>query len=268
MPRLLGRVGLLSALTLSALFSFRALAIVNVERASHFKLQEGLGGFFDLRLANDSGNVSRLAQTIEGGLTHQVLFADDEMGPIQFKRRISVVSNYAFEKARGVRVKNRSFSHLRWTQNITRRWGWDGFLQHQADEFARLEFRGLVGAGARVQLVRKEQSLSWLGLALMYEHERIEDLGRTVNDALRLTSYIAFEWAPRPDEILIMGRVYYQPNTKDFSDFRILANLEPTFKVNDWLSTGVSYELEHDSKPPVQVLSTDERVKTFVRLTF
>ncbi|MFQ5589081.1 MAG: DUF481 domain-containing protein, partial [Nitrospiria bacterium] len=142
----------------------RADAIVNIEAMRQSETQEGFNGHVELSVRGVSGNTKKNGaqaggrlQWRRGDLTH---FA---------------ILRYAYGESAGRRDTNRTFFHGRHIRQKTARRADELFIQAEKDEFARLSFRGLVGAGERFTLIQDpEKQRAFLGAGVYYASEKLE----------------------------------------------------------------------------------------------
>ena len=106
----------------------------------------------------------------------------------------------------------------------------------------------------------------------MIEYEKINvkpgapDQRETVNH--RWTSYVTERLSFGGGSLLVQSTTYYQPRLDDFTDFRVLEEVETSGRLNDLLSYGFTLSVLYDSDPPTGVQSTDVRMSSNVRLTY
>ena len=169
----------------------------------------------------------------------------------------------------GERNTEATFVHARWTAMWDPWVGSELFGQLQYDAFIDLSLRTLVGAGPRFAILLEEWIELYGGTGYMLEREVLSipqsdpHPQRTLNH--RWTSYVSFKL--QFDEIVSARSVLYvQPRFDQFSDYRILEQLELQVKVAKHLALVNTFELRYDSDPPSQVRRLDLVLKVGLRV--
>ena len=189
-------------------------------------------------------------------------------------RLIFLVTELDFEEANDRRTVNDFFAHLRWTEMRSPRFGFEGFLQAQTNQFQRLDRRLLAGGGVRFGLLRSADAEVFLGTGYMLEHERLDPLsgaGSTrpeETDHHRWTSYLNLKLELFEERLLISTTTYVQPRFDEFSDLRLLHETDLAIPLTEHLRLGFSISLSHDSEPPEGVKDTDVSLKNRFSYTF
>src|SRR5690606_19726059 len=141
----------------------------------------------------------------------------------------------------------------------------ESFVQHEYDEFRRLQLRALFGLGPRFDLPLPPGNTVAVGTAWMLEYERISDDG--LPDAgdeqlnHRWSSYIA-AGATLTEGISILHTTYWQPKFDDFADYRFLSETSAVLDVKEWLAVQFSFVAAYDSRPPADVEELDTNLGT------
>ncbi len=172
---------------------------------------------------------------------------------------------YAF--AANERIVSKLLEHVRYRNRFTERLSGEAFIQHEYDEFRRLHFRALLGAGPRVRVLTGKQATLVVGLALMLEHERIRrdsepDAGQQRTDP-RVSSYILgrLEFM---ENVFLVETLYVQPRVTNPADIRLLNDTVFEVKPNERLTVGIGFNLAFDNSPPVSVPKLDTQLRTTV----
>jgi len=177
----------------------------------------------------------------------------------------AIRGEYAF--ASGERIVSKVMEHLRYRYRFTERFSGETFLQHEYDEFRRLQFRALLGAGPRLTLLSEDDAALVLGVAVMLDHERLRrdgeaDAGMRITDP-RLSSYLLAR-VKLMENIHLVETVYAQPRLTGPSDIRLLN--DTTFQVtpNERVTVSLGFNLTFDSAPPATVSKLDTQLRTSV----
>lgn len=245
--------------TLLSVLSTNARAIVSMEGVHTSKPQQGFSGDLELSVSNSSGNTEKEEYTLGSRLQwHQGEITDF----------LLLSADYA--KSGGVKSSDHAFAHLRHIQQFQPRTAWEAFLQMEKDQFARLEYRGLVGGGLRFTLFQKEnRGAIFFGLGAYHSEERIDksyaDAG--TESLWRGNSYLLLQYQINPDAAL-MSTSYYQPASGNPDDYRLLEQAALKVKLTERLSLQISYDLRFDSDPPLGVEKRDATFKTSFAVAF
>lgn len=166
---------------------------------------------------------------------------------------------------------NRAFAHLRHTRQYAPRRAWEAFTQAEEDEFTRLGFRGLLGGGLRFTLAESDASSVHLGTGAFYARETLDEApgltdGGTRN-FWRANLYLALRYDISASAGLA-NTVYYQPETGDLHDYRLLDEAALRVRLTDRLDLKLSLQVTHDSRPPQSVEETDIDYLTGIEYRF
>jgi len=243
------------------MWSTFAMAIVNVGSAQFGETAEGLSASLDVGLDGASGNTDK--------------FGFKTGGRLQWHRQSQTdlaMFSYRYGKSHGRADTNKSFAHVRHMQHINPLTTLEGFAQAEKDEFSRLSFRGLIGAGVRRTLLAGEaRGTVYLGLGGMYEDEELQ--ARTgATDALqsqlwRGNLYLILK-RQFNEQMRVVSSTYYQPRLDDWGDARLLEQAALLIKLNDALDLKLSLEVQFDNRPPQLVEKTDISYSTGLELHF
>lgn len=240
---------------LALLFPLAAEArIVNVQSAASRKAEEGLttevGGSLLWSTGNtDEAQVSAVLDVLYLTGPHRIFFT------ARGRRGIEEGKTFA----------NNVFEHLRYRRALSGLFSGEAFLQHEYDEFRRLQFRALFGLGPRLEFVLSENWELALGSAAMLELERLSnddaiDAGRRERN-LRWSNYLAAGGEPT-EGIALLHTVYVQPRFDDFSDLRVLSESAAVLDVKRWLAVKLAFTAAYDSRPPADVERLDTNFTT------
>lgn len=251
-------------LTTAALMTRPSLAqIVNVQPLVGGD-EEGFGGH--LAAATDWRGGSTKLFTLSGdfsgrydhGIHHPLLLLQGEYG-VQG----------------GERFLNRTLEHLRYRVVVHAPFEMEAFVQHERNEFRRLEVRALGGGGPRLAFRPTAGMSLAVGVAAMAELETLQDDGeidagqRTVH--ARGSTYATLGVSVT-DRVMVGQTFYVQPRFDDFADYRVLSDTKAKlafFKRGDVeLAITATLSLAYDARPPAAVSNIDGVRKGALALSF
>ena len=182
-----------------------------------------------------------------------------------------IVGNGGLGLLGGSRFSSSGLFHYRQTyrynENVSPEWYW----QVNYDRPQLLDFRVVMGGGARTSFARGDWGQFGMGAALMLEHERLDlpDLAVHPDQTtlLRWSYFLTLRVVPN-ENLVITSTTYLQPVLDDFDDLRMLANLRLASSITDELDLTVSFDLRYDSRPPDGISALDTSLRTGVRYTY
>jgi len=238
-----------------------AQAIVNIESLRVGEPPPGYSGSLDISVNGQSGNTDKLG--VAAGARLQWHGGD----VTNF-----AILRYDYAQTSGVEDTNKLFFHTRHIHQLTKETAYEGFIQAERNKFTRLSFRGLIGGGVRLTLIKKPDIKSLhVGLGGFYSRETLESAaGVTDNGSQsywRINTYVNYLHHLN-DQVSVLTTTYWQPATRDFGDYRLLEEATLSVKMTDDLSLNVSLDLAHDSKPPQKVKQTDTIYSTGIEYRF
>jgi hypothetical protein len=257
MPRLLAVV----ALALAALTATPARAqIVNVQSALSHEAPEGLSGSVDAAVDWRTGNTRLLV--LSAAPVARLRFGQN-LFDLLLRGELGVAS--------GDRIIAKTFEHLRFRRAFTERITGEVVVQHEYDEFRRLQLRALAGAGPKILLILTTGfDLSW-GIAYMLEHERLKDDGQidagqetTVH---RISTYFRAHGAIA-DRLDLSQTLYAQPRIDEPGDLRILSETQLTVKATEKVAFKTAFSLAYDSEPPATIAGLDTVLRSSISIAF
>jgi putative salt-induced outer membrane protein YdiY len=241
------------------LFTTTAQAIVNMEDLHTGEPKEGFSGQVELSFNRSSGNSEVQEYSLGSRLQHHH----------------NAITNYlllsgSYGESSGVRNTEKGFLHGRHMRALTPTVTAEAYAQTEYDKFARLEFRGLLGGGARLTLLpRAEKGEAYLGLGAYYSEERIDETYADGGSETlwRANSYLVLKYQAS-DNTTLVSTTYYQPALDDGSDYRLMEQAALKVKMSDMLSLVVAVDYRRDSRPPIGVESEDVSYTTSLSLEF
>ncbi|MCA9758745.1 MAG: DUF481 domain-containing protein [Candidatus Eisenbacteria bacterium] len=238
----------------------------------------GWTGSLEARFSQSGGNTDVL--TFGGGGTVQWM---------SDAQRVRLLAKAARSENDGKKIADASMAHLRHNYRFTPRIASLLFTQVQRNPFQRLRSRLLIGAGARFDLVTREEWSLFGGVAHMYEREEIEadasgaaarseaeelrrgaaarsgaegSVAATIADGTRTDvdhrASVFISWSgDLKDGVSVDLSGFYQPLWSDFADVRATASGELLVAIVGSLSLGLEGSVTQDSEPPAGVKETD-----------
>jgi len=253
-------ISLLALLVITAALPPAALAIVNVESMRGSGKEPGISGSISLSINNTSGNTEKKAVSTSGR--------------VNWRREQSLtflIASLSYGESNDVRDTNKAFGHLRHVFERSERLAYEGFVQAERNEFTRLSLRTLAGAGVRVTLHGNDSGQTHLGLGAFRSSETLdEDPVLTDGGTERLwraNIYLAINYAINK-QLRIGSTTYYQPDTGDSGDYRLLEQAALKLAVNDQLALKLSLDIARDSRPPQTIKKTDSSFTTGLEYSF
>lgn len=206
------------------------------------------------------------------GNTQSVEAGGSALGAARVDRSTFLASVQAdYGRFAGVTTVSKSFLHLRYNYEFLPWLLGEVFVQQQQDKFQRLLLRELVGAGPRFVLADEEEMRVAIGVAPMFEYERIAVAQGAPDDpierAVRLSSYVTGVWQP-DSRIRTIGTLYVQPRIDAWSDFRVLFEGTLQNQITKRVSVKIIAAVRHDSEPPTAVKPTDVEIRNAFALQF
>ena len=241
--------------------SSETFAIVNIEDMRVSEPAEGFSGKFDFGIAGASGNTDKSSASLGSRLQWH-----------KDKTTNFVVLNYSYGESGGVRNTNKGFLHARHVNQFSAKTANEYFAQAEKNEFTRLSYRGLAGAGLRFSLGdKKSQRAIYLGLGGFYSREELEEAtGSTdegIEDLWRANLYISYKHN-FDNGVQLMSTTYYQPEIGNAADFRLSEQAALSVSLSKRMRLVLSLDVAHDSEPPQFVEKTDTSYNTRFEVQF
>ncbi|RYZ43244.1 MAG: DUF481 domain-containing protein [Myxococcaceae bacterium] len=230
--------------------------IVNVQALFDEKAE--LGPAASIEVGGDWRTGSTQLFSVRGSLVGQLRTERDVWLAV-------IRGEYSF--ASGERIVSQVLEHVRYRRRFTDRVSGEAFVQHEYNEFRRLQLRALLGAGPRFVLFNEEATGLTFGIALMVEHERLRkdgeaDAGDRYTDP-RMSSYLLGR-VKLMENIQLVETVYFQPRVTRPSDLRVLNETLFAVTPNPRVTVGIGFNLTYDSAPPATVPAMDTQLRTTV----
>lgn len=166
-------------------------------------------------------------------------------------------------------------AHLRFVQKLSSKFYGEAFTQAEYDEFRSLNQRYLGGGGLRLELMNKylnddsTASVSfYASVGAMFEFEEHNIINTIeISRLLRLTNYISLN-AVLSKNFSISFVTYYQPDSENFHDYRILCDLDLKSQISSVFSFLTSVQYYYDNEPAFSVKEYDLDISTGIQITF
>ena len=227
-----------------------AAAQVNIEQRRKKLDRNGLAAGVELYFTLNQGN------------TDAVKF--DNSGSLVFRanRHLTfLLARFSMGEKSGARFINKGMGHLRYNYMLSPAFFWEIFTQSEYNEFILLNFRGLVGTGARFILAGNDNINAVCGLAVMGEYEELDDDApkMVISRLTRASSYISVIIS-LSDAVDFGNIIYIQPSLQDIEDIRILNDANLICRITNRFSFKTSLSLRFDNQPPDNVKKHDLEV--------
>ena len=162
-----------------------------------------------------------------------------------------LISDLSLISANKEKFSNSGFGHLRYNRKLGEAVRWEIFTQLQYNSLTHIEHRFLVGSGPRFKLTQYENAKFYLGIAYMFEQEKLLAPKIFLQDH-RISSYFSFSLTPEED-VSFISTLYIQPLLKQFEDYRISNETALTLEITDKLDLSAIFRYSYDSFPPIDV---------------
>jgi len=255
-----GRVarGVLSLLLLPA--AAPAQTILNTER---FQLDEVDGPHLsaDVSLSFQGGNARVLDASASG-----------MVGTLSGSNWVRAIFGGRYLSTRESSVLDAEFLQLRYSRVLSPATRTFHFLQTQRNRTLLLRSRWLAGTGVRTDVARSRRGTLALGSGVMGEREVLDPdrLGREEEErtgAVRLANLAVLSWVA-DSGLRILNILYVQPDLSAFGDIRILNDFALTAPLGTGISSSLSLEWRHDTRPPGTLGRDDLRLAAGLALAF
>lgn len=249
--------GFLSLLILGIFYA--AEAQVNTESFRKSDLAPGFYQSLNLDLSLVAGNSEYMK--LNGGYRLDWVLAQHYLfGVVQYQRGLQ--NKQAFI--------NKGFAHVRDVHKFNHFFGWEMFAQKEFNDFIALKDRNLIGGGLRTVALATnfkragEQALNFfIGVGLMWEHEKITTDPVTETRFWRSTNYFSARWYV--NQLVEWNLVsYYQVHVTRRSDYRVLLDSVLKFNLTRHLTFTTSLDFRYDHEPPFEIKKYDLEMKNGV----
>ncbi|MHA6249231.1 DUF481 domain-containing protein [Pontibacter sp. CAU 1760] len=181
--------------------------------------------------------------------------------------------NYDSKEQRNT-VASTGYSHVRTNLWYRRPLSYELFAQGQADKARGLDLRTLAGGGLRYRLLRTKQSVMFLGVGLMHEHEAWdspdEEAGVIVSDLIKSTNYLSLK-TKLTEQVSTDAIVYYQTGYADaIQRFRnrVSGDITLQVKLTSRFSLRTNFNCVYEDRPIVPVTNFVYAISNGVQVAF
>jgi hypothetical protein len=162
-----------------------------------------------------------------------------------------LITDVKFISADKQQFSNAGFGHLRYNRKLGEVVRWEFFTQAQYNSLTHIDQRYLAGTGPRIKLTQFENAKFYLGVAYMYEYEKLV-MPDEVQKNHRMSSYFSFSLLPE-EEVSFVSTIYVQPLLKDGKDYRISSETALILEITKKLNLKASFQYSYDAAPPLDV---------------
>jgi hypothetical protein len=215
-----------------------------------------------LRLVTDTtGWTGHIGIAVSASKFTKSLFTFNTNGHIQLKQEKNIyllVGNVEIVNVDGASFNKSGFVHFRYNRKLSDLIKLEAFTQAQFNALIKIESRLLNGFGIRLKLSQYEKAKFYYGLTYMHESEKLKD--RAVTDqANRMSSYFTFTLSPE-SIVTFSNTTYIQPLIGNINDFRVSNDTNLSFKINKHLSLNTMLHYLFDSRPPIDVPTSNYQI--------
>src|SRR5687768_5331685 len=209
--------------------------IVNIERR---RISTDTSGWFGSAVASFSGSKS----------TKSIL-AVASTTLLEYKSRSTkdlwlLITELSLVKSASEKFSNSGFGHLRYNRKLGNVVRWELFTQIQYNSLTKIDQRILGGTGFRFKLTPYEEAKFYLGIAYMFEYEKLLEPELYHKDH-RASSYFSFTLLPT-ETVSLMSTLYVQPLLKDARDYRISNESTLILAITKKLSLNATFKYSYD----------------------
>ena len=180
---------------------------------------------------------------------------------------LSYENGYEKEDNKKNSIVNKGFGHLRFTKNISDNFFIEVFTQYGFNDFLLMKERRLFGSGIRYMVLNQEILSGYVGVGVMQEDE-IYNLGSDINmNLIRSTNYLSWK-IKFSENSSIQNTAYYQFDSKNASDRRILYDGDLNIALNSKLAFTLSLNFRYDSDPHGELGKTYTQLKNGIEYIF
>jgi len=157
-------------------------------------------------------------------------------------------TNWDYFRSGKDQLQDYGYEHLRYNWMIDSIFTFEIFGQYQFNDFRKVEYRALGGAGIRINIIAGD-SLRWFtGVSGMYE-DRFFTYEGTGQHHWRINLYTNIDWDINK-HINLSGIAYYQPALDDFSNQNLSGEARLKFDLVKKFKFYISSTLTYESDPP------------------
>lgn len=237
------------------IYSTESLSFINIEK-ERAKETQGFTGKFITKFDGSSGNTDKIG-----------FGAANKLSWLTESAETLFILNYDYGESNGLKDKNKSLGHLRYSRELSAGspLAWEVFTQAEADEFRLLQLRLLAGAGLRLKILAEKDNRLFLGYGVFHEYEKLD--GFSTENTERFNMY--FSWVNLYDELVSSTlSMYLQPKVDFFNDYHLRVSGSLDFLLSKTLSLGLNLSLARDNRPPGAVNANDINYSFAVKVSY
>jgi hypothetical protein len=168
----------------------------------------------------------------------------------QYKGKKSLwlfLNEYRLIKGGSTKFVNSGFAHVRYNHKVTKDFlRWEAFVQAQFNGALDVGLRGLTGTGPRIKLYDSDVFRCYAASLYMYEYQESVDKS-IIERNHRSSSYVSVTFDAGKFEL--SNTTYYQPNLRNFKDYRIHSQWDLVFNLTEDLDFKNGFTYRFDSAP-------------------
>lgn len=150
-------------------------------------------------------------------------------------------------KGAGTQFINAGFAHIRYNRKVTKELlRWEVFAQYQYNKALEVGQRVLAGTGPRFKIIESDIFRAYAAALYMYEYQESVDKS-IIERNHRTSNYLSVTFELNRFEL--KNTTYYQPNMKEFQDYRILSQTDLLIKLTDNLKFKTGFNYRFDTRP-------------------
>jgi len=157
------------------------------------------------------------------------------------------LNEYRLIKGGGTEFVNSGFAHVRYNHKVTKELlRWEVFTQIQFNGALDVGLRGLAGTGPRFKIYDSDEFRVYAASLYMFEYQ--ENVNKTIIERNhRASSYLSF--TIDIGKVEFSNTAYYQPNLKDFKNYRIYTQTDLLFEIFEQLDFKTAFAYRYDTRP-------------------
>ena len=161
--------------------------------------------------------------------------------------------NYEHHQLNSNVVNNSSLLHFRYNRKLNNTLRLEAFTQIQNNKLLHIEIRNLYGIGSRLKFWNHKLFSTYIGNSYMFEYQKTYQAENNSFQFHRLNNYLAFHLKNPQNTIEINSITYYQPEIKNFNNYRLTNETGLNFKIFKNLSYTTALNLGYDNMPPLGI---------------
>ncbi len=230
--------------------------IIHIENRRMADPQDGFSG----SITSQINLVQNFSNTFETKNQAQIYWKSNQHQLMS----VSALNLTIFEKQR---IRNDGYQHLRYNFHLDPKWTPEVFVQYQYNEWLKLSFRALHGAGMRMTVLNSDSAKTKLFAGLSYMHEiELETTGKRF---LGHRANLYFSVGLPVGKIVHIDAIgYFQPNLMWLKDIRSSLEATVLIHITNRLMLSLSYSIVYDGDPPEGMRNIFYDLKNGLRYAF